>query len=43
VRQEFDYELEVEGELPLALQGTLYRNGPVRTLLLFILVCAGQT
>jgi hypothetical protein len=27
--QEFDYELEVDGELPLELHGTLFRNGPV--------------
>ncbi|KAL6075485.1 Dioxygenase [Balamuthia mandrillaris] len=26
--EEFDYELEVEGELPAELRGTLYRNGP---------------
>jgi len=26
--QEFDYELEVEGELPAELHGTLFRNGP---------------
>ena len=26
--QEFDYELEVEGEIPNDLKGTLFRNGP---------------
>ncbi|MDF5723395.1 MAG: carotenoid oxygenase family protein [Rhizonema sp. PD37] len=26
--QEYDYEAQVEGSIPQALQGTLYRNGP---------------
>eukprot|EP01087_Luapelamoeba_hula_P012811 TRINITY_DN3615_c0_g1_i1.p1 TRINITY_DN3615_c0_g1~~TRINITY_DN3615_c0_g1_i1.p1 ORF type:complete len:606 (+),score=93.57 TRINITY_DN3615_c0_g1_i1:69-1886(+) len=26
--EELDYELEVQGELPMELRGTLYRNGP---------------
>lgn len=28
LREELDYEAEVEGKLPEALRGTLYRNGP---------------